>query len=81
MTIEKKVGQDDDTRIYIKKTCASGIIDPLLNKPLWPSHYYMGDDNRLNLYCPMHQEIYERIKRKEEQEKAQRKLDGLDGTR
>jgi len=64
MSLEKKVGQDDDTRIYVKKTCASGIIDPLLNKPLWLSHSYLADESRNTLYCPIHEEISARYKKK-----------------
>lgn len=78
ISIEKIVGKDDDTRLYVKKNCASGIIDPLLARPLWDYHTYMGSDNRVELHCPFHQEVYDKIKNKE-REDAQKRLDELDG--
>ena len=80
MGVEDKVNQEqDDTKMYVKLKCASGIIEPLLNRPLWGLHTYMGIEGRKELYCPMHQEVYDRIK-KREQEDAKLRLGELDGT-
>lgn len=80
MSLEGEVKKDDDTRLYVKKNCASGIIDPLLNKPLWGMHTYMGNDARTELHCPVHQEVYDRIRQRERDE-AQQRLEELDGTK
>jgi hypothetical protein len=72
MGIEKKI-DSDDTKLYVKLNCASGIIEPMLNRPLWQMHTYMGVDGRKELYCPMHQEVYDKIK-------ARERLDALDGS-
>jgi len=71
---EKRLrAQDEDTKKLEYILCAAGIVDPLLNKPLWPSHKYIKDEKRPDgLYCSVHQTIYDRIM-------AQRRLDGLDG--
>lgn len=79
ISIENKLN-DDDTRLYVKKNCASGIIDPLLARPLWEYHTYMGSDDRKELHCPVHQEIYDRIKLRDREE-AEKRLGELDGTK
>jgi len=80
MSLDERIDRDDDTKIFVKKQCAIGMFDPVLNKPLWPTHTYMGNEDRKEVYCPLHQEIYDRIKKKEDQQKARERLDSLDGT-
>ena len=73
MNEDKKVSQEADTKVLEVILCASGQIDPLLNKPLWPSHRYpKPDETYTDLYCPTHRRIYDRIEQ-------QRKLNSLDG--
>ena len=70
---KQNVKADEETKhIDLDGICAAGMIEPLLNRPLWNGHRYAKMDNWKELYCPTHYTIYQRIEK-------QKKLNNLDG--
>jgi len=66
MSEDKKhmVDPNEETKfVDLEGVCASGIIDPLLARPLWQGHRYAKLENWEGLYCPTHRIIYDRIQK------------------